>query len=377
MKILLIFVLIFYHCKANSEDDSKKILFILFANSQRVQNQIASSQCSFETKTLRPTRGGYVSSVHKLNASKWVLYSGFSFSHLQCPILPCPYSRFEEYDFDTGLFKTTSLNIVLRLGHGTVELDSTRVLFIGGGSDLSTITSSISLYNLQTASLLGTYNLLNARRNLGSILLDNGKILVVGGNTTVSSNSVTSSEIFNPNLGIASVSGNMNLARTSPKLVKLSNGRVLIYGGQDSAGKFVKELELFNSSTETFQNLGILFGELENFTIQNIENTLIVAGGSIQSSNSNLTYILNSENFSVTKSTDMISQRTSPKFDRLENGNYFVSSTGSTTTEIYSPSSKTFTSFCPITTSGYVIYNSNKLLITGYDESGSSQISNY
>ena len=73
----------------------------------------------------------------------------------------------------------------------------------------------------------------------------------------------------------------------------------------------------------------------------------------------------------------MLNPRKTPEFHKLENANYFVSSSGSTKTEIFNPSSNSYTEFCPIKNTGSVISNSNKILITGYDESGTIQVSSY
>ena len=70
------------------------------------------------------------------------------------------------------------------------------------------------------------------RAKHASILLNNGKVLITGGCSVLTSNSTLSScEIYDPVTGLFTPTGSMNTPRMSHKLALLPNGDVLAVGG--------------------------------------------------------------------------------------------------------------------------------------------------
>ncbi len=65
-------------------------------------------------------------------------------------------------------------------------------------------------------------------------LLQNGQVLVVGGQTA-SGYYTPSAELYNPSTGTWTTTGSMNVARGGHTAILLQNGQVLVVGG-DSTG---------------------------------------------------------------------------------------------------------------------------------------------
>lgn len=98
----------------------------------------------------------------------------------------------EIYDVNTGTWSFTSNNINPgRVGHACLALQSSdpRVMLIGGEGSLS----DCELYSVYTGAWEDTDALNPGRGNLAATLLNNGNVLVVGGNPAS-----TDCQIFNP-----------------------------------------------------------------------------------------------------------------------------------------------------------------------------------
>ncbi len=130
---------------------------------------------------------------------------------------------------------TGSLN-TLRSGYTTTLLANGEVLVVGGftrdASNQSLIANSAELYDpaAGTWRLTGGPNL--PRSYHTATLLLNGKVLVVGGSTLDASNQyvgTNSAELYDPATGAWSFTGSFN---TNPgSAILLQNGKVLVVGG--------------------------------------------------------------------------------------------------------------------------------------------------
>src|SRR6266404_5515514 len=71
-----------------------------------------------------------------------------------------------------------------------------------------------------------------ARVNHTATLLSNGEVLVAGGNNNTTGY-LSSAELYNPLTGKWTLTGSMAIARTGHEAVLLPNGEVLVAGGLD------------------------------------------------------------------------------------------------------------------------------------------------
>jgi len=88
-----------------------------------------------------------------------------------------------------------------------------------------------------------------ARRAHTATRLSDGKVLICGGENA--GGLVTQAELYDPATGIFSVSGNLNAPRADHTATLLPDGRVLIAGGRGSVGDLAST-EIFNPITGTF-----------------------------------------------------------------------------------------------------------------------------
>jgi hypothetical protein len=139
----------------------------------------------------------------------------------------------ELYDPVTNSFTLTGFLNVGRFSHIATLLQDGRVLIAGGGQitspGFSTSLSSAELYDPATGAFILTGNLTQPRSSFLSSnqapLLNNGKVLIVGGATT------QAAEIFDPATGTFSPTGSMSIARSALTATVLSSGQVLVAGG--------------------------------------------------------------------------------------------------------------------------------------------------
>ncbi len=136
----------------------------------------------------------------------------------------------EIYDIATGVFTATGSMSTARYGHTATLLPDGTVLIAGGitSSDIDggVSTATAEIYHPSTNTFTPTGSMHAVRDLHVSTLLSNGKVLVTGGNRTA-----PSAEIFDPATGTFSLTGNMAMSRSAHTATPLSNGEVLVAGG--------------------------------------------------------------------------------------------------------------------------------------------------
>ncbi len=118
-------------------------------------------------------------------------------------------------------------------------------------------------------------------------LLNNGKVLIAGGESCTSSttcSALQTAEIYDPASGTFSASGSLNAARFNAAAVALTSGQVLIAGGFDGTN-FPANAELFDPIAGTFTATVALNTPRASATATLLDNgSVVIAGGSTCSS---------------------------------------------------------------------------------------------
>jgi len=126
--------------------------------------------------------------------------------------------------------------ITPRQDHVATLLDSGEVLLTGGmvmeGSSGKS-TAKAELYDPKSNSFVGIEDLRAPRQGHTATVLTNGKVLIAGGNDVTFS---TSAELYDPKLRKFSGTGPLVLRRSHHCAVRLSNGDVLLTGGDGPNG---------------------------------------------------------------------------------------------------------------------------------------------
>lgn len=157
----------------------------------------------------------------------------------------------------TATFMPVGNMTVPRVGHTATLLADGRVLIAGGYTDENAvevgraITATADLYTPATGTF-GTAGRMNVpRSNHTATLLPDGRVLIAGGDQAEgSSQGSTSAELYDPSSGTFVATGSMNTARSNHSATLLSDGRVLIAGGDTAAS--ASTVEIYDPGTGVF-----------------------------------------------------------------------------------------------------------------------------
>ena len=166
-------------------------------------------------------------------------------------------SAAELYDPRTGTFSLSGSMGLPRARPSAVLLRDGRVLIAGGWTDGLTLTTSAELYDPRTGEFSGTGSMMVARSDPTATLLPDGRVLIAGGLAAGGSGDphLTSAELYDPGTGAFRATGFMTTAREFGTVTLLEDGRVLFVGG--SSDNFANaSAELYDPRTGVFTLTG-------------------------------------------------------------------------------------------------------------------------
>lgn len=167
----------------------------------------------------------------------------------------------ERYDPSERKWRAAGQMVQVRTGHTATLLRDGRVLIAGGMSCCQTggsqplLASTAELYDPATDAFTGTGSMKEARTLHAAALLQDGRVLIAGGEGEDPGAPPLGTEIFDPASGQFTSAGDLLAGRDSHAAVTLTDGRVLVVGGEvppqlaGTAGIPIPATEIFDPST--------------------------------------------------------------------------------------------------------------------------------
>ena len=142
----------------------------------------------------------------------------------------------------SGTWTVTGSMHAARQGQTATLLSDGKVLVAGGLGNATTFSplSSVELYNPATGQWTTTGSMTTGRWLQSATLLNNGTVLVAGGDNA-SGSPVTSAELYNPATGTWARTGSMSTAREGQDATLLPGGDALVTAGVEGASGLFAE----------------------------------------------------------------------------------------------------------------------------------------
>jgi hypothetical protein len=158
--------------------------------------------------------------------------------------------------------------------HTATLLPNGKVLVLGGLSSPSSQSREAELYDPASGTWSVATPVASPRYGHTATLLPNGKVLVAGGMY------LASAELYDPATGTWSTTGSMAAVRSSHEAVLLPNGKVLVAGGYGSSGSRLASAELYDPATGAWSTTGSMAIARENCAATLLANgkVLVSAG---------------------------------------------------------------------------------------------------
>jgi len=186
----------------------------------------------------------------------------------------------ELYDPASGAWSSTGNLHAGRYHHTATRLGNGQVLVAGGQDSTNTVLGSAELYDPATGTWSQTGDMSVALTEATATLLDDGQVLVTGGLSNVTDDTRSAvAELYDPATGTWSLTGSLHTARNFHTATLLEDGRVLIAGGQ-SFFSLLTSTELYDPATGTWSLAGNLVTPLSGPTATLLfSGKVLLAGG--------------------------------------------------------------------------------------------------
>jgi hypothetical protein len=268
-------------------------------------------------------------------------------------------------------------------------LGNGKVLMAGGFTGFATggITNTADLFDPGSGTFTPTSSMISPRDAATATLLPSGKVLIAGGYTKGPPGAefnyriLNTAELFDPASGTFTALPSMTLDRVYHTATLLQNGKVLIVGGFTASvfPYITNTAELFDPATETFTRVpGIMILERGYHTATLLQNgKVLIVGGYEGSGLETRAELFDPATGTFTPTVDMNVALYSHTATLLPNGKVLIAggyeqlalSNATNTAQLFDPASGTFTLLPPMTSPRFdhtaTLLPSGKVLLAG------------
>lgn len=198
----------------------------------------------------------------------------------------------EIYDPATNAWtETAGAMSVGRRSHAATLMPDGKVLISGGGSGVSTSSSmplaSVELFDPATGMFTVIGNMTQPRSAHSAFLLDDGTVLITGGSTGMGTlYPTTTAEVYNPADNSFTAVGPMNYSHLAQLPGKLRDGRIVLGAAYyndthtSAGGVITAESEIYTPDTRSFTVIPRMFKpRIDIGALGLLDGTLLIAGG--------------------------------------------------------------------------------------------------
>lgn len=164
-----------------------------------------------------------------------------------------------------------------RAAHTATLLDNGRVLIVGGFVGNGSALASVELFDPASNNFTPSESLTTPRSSHTATRLPNGKILIAGG---YNGEYLNSAEVYDPTTKKFMPTGRLITGRSGHVATLLNNGKVLLAGGVGTGWTFLSNAELYDPQTGVFTATGEMMTERESHTATLLKDgRVLVTGG--------------------------------------------------------------------------------------------------
>jgi hypothetical protein len=194
----------------------------------------------------------------------------------------------EIYVPTTDSFHATGNMTKARGAHAATLLLTGKVLIAGGDpvNPVFLTPGTAELFDPSTGTFTATGNTNNFRSGPTATLLSDGTVLVAGGSESdgaIGFIDLNSAELYDPNAGAFTLVGNMTIGRVDHTATRLNDGTVLIAGGDNTHNAEVfSSAEIYTPALRTFVSVGSMaFQRASHTAILRSTGKVQVIGGTL------------------------------------------------------------------------------------------------
>lgn len=202
-----------------------------------------------------------------------------------------PLNSAEIYDPETHEFSLTGPMQHSRSQHSATVLDNGRVLVVGGLGETSpelvseSYLNSAEIYNPTTGTFSPVQEMAIGRAGHTATLLEDDRILIIGGRGS-GGESLAQSEAYLPDAGLFAATGQLTTGRYNHTATLLRDGRVLVLGGRNET--VLKSAEIYDPANDRFSRLAQMNDYRYDHSATLLRNGKVLIVGGYGGSDNNL-----------------------------------------------------------------------------------------